>query len=82
MGTKETEEILRSQVTEVCHNYCLQVWKEALDATEVDSTSELRNLERVFYPLALREIALTTIGETSATTSVPQPIGKSADKAT
>ena len=50
MGTKEIEEILRSQVTEVCRNYCLLVWKEALDATGVDSSSELRNLERVFYP--------------------------------
>ena len=49
----------------------LQVWKEALDATKVDSASELRDLARVFFPLALREVAPITARGRSATTPDP-----------
>ena len=81
MGQKETEEILRSQVIEVYCGYCLQVWKEALYAAGVDFASKLRNHERVFYPLASREVAPTTTEETSVAASVPQPTRKPTDDA-
>ena len=51
----ETKVILRSQVTKVYGGYNLQVWAEALNATGVDFACELRNPEKVFFPLALRE---------------------------
>ena len=82
MGQKETEEILRSQVIEVYCGYCLQVWKEALDAARVDFACKLRNHERVFYPSTSREVAPATTGETSVAASVPQPTRKPIDDAT
>jgi len=48
---KETENILRAQVTGVC---CLQVWIEALNLARVSASSDLRKTENIFYPSALR----------------------------
>lgn len=61
VGVKETEKTLKAQVTEVCRSYYLQVWKEALNFAKVDATLKLRNLEKVFYPLALREVTCSII---------------------
>ena len=77
MGLKETEDILRSQVTEIYHGYCLQVWKEALDATGVNSASELRNPENVFYPMALRKVAPINTRGADDGASISKPDGKS-----
>ena len=76
MGVKETKETLRAQVTEVCRSYCLQVWKEALNLTKVDSAFELRNPKKVFYPLALREVTPSTIRVESTTPAALQPTEK------
>lgn len=62
---------MRAQVTEVCHGYCLQVWKEALNFAEVDATLKLRNPVKVLYLLALREITSSTTEETTAAVSLP-----------
>lgn len=56
MCQKETKEILRSQVTEVCHGYCLYVWAEALDATRVDFASELRNPKKIFFFFSILQL--------------------------
>ena len=47
------EEALRAKVSRVCRNYCLQVWNEALNQTEVESSSVLRKIESVYYPPAI-----------------------------
>jgi len=73
---KETEEILRAQVTEVCYDYCLQVWKEALDSVGMDDDSKLRKPKKVIYPPTMREVAPTTAGVIGAATSTPQPTEK------
>ena len=49
----EIEEALRAKVSRVCRNYCLQVWNEALNQTEVESSSVLRKIESVYYPPAI-----------------------------
>lgn len=54
VGMKETEKILRDQVTEVYRTYFLQVWKEALNSVGVDVAFELRNLEKVFLSSSLK----------------------------
>ena len=76
MGVKETKETLRAQVTEVCHGYCLQVWKEALNLAKADGAFELRNPKKVFYPLALREVTPSTTEVASTTPAAPQPTEK------
>lgn len=83
MCQKETKEILRSQVTEVCHGYCLYVWAEALDATRVDFASELRNPKKIFFSLSFsfEEDNQTTVGGASVATSATQSTKKSAAKA-
>ena len=65
-GQKETESHLKSQLFVVCRNFCLQTWVEALNATGVDPNSELRNLEKAFYPPAIRtRLALQSFVSTS-----------------
>ena len=54
LGQKETEAHLKSQITTVCRGFCLRTWIKALNAAGVDQSSELRNLEKMFYPLAIR----------------------------
>lgn len=51
---KETEAHLKSPITTVCRGFYLRTWIEALDAFEVDKSLELRNLEKVFYPPAIK----------------------------
>ena len=53
MGVAETEEALRAEVLEVCRNYCLQVWNEALNQARVEASSSLRRAESVYYPPAI-----------------------------
>ena len=53
-GQKETDAHLKSQLLVVCRSFCLQTRIEALNAAGVDSNSELRNLEKAFYPSAIK----------------------------
>ena len=55
----------------VCWGFCLQTWTEALDAAGVDPSSELRNLEKVFYYLAIR--AQVSTPSSSAINAPTQP---------
>ena len=51
LGQTETKAHLKAQLTIVCQGFCLQNWAEALNATGVDQSSELRNPKKVVYPL-------------------------------
>ena len=54
LGVAETKETLRAEVPAVCNIYCAQTQDEALNRAGVEASSELRKLERVFYPSAIR----------------------------
>ena len=54
VGVAKTENALRAEVPAVCHAYCAQTWEEALNRAGIDASSELRRLENIFFPLALR----------------------------
>ena len=58
-GQKKTKAHLKSQLPVVCCSFCLQTWIKALNATGVDLASKLRNLERAFYPLAIKACPAT-----------------------
>ena len=49
VGVKETEESIRTQITDVCQGYCPQVRIEALNQAGVDASSVLRRTENAFY---------------------------------
>ena len=53
----ETEKTLRVEVPMVCRIYCAQTWDEALNRAGIEASSELRRLEKVFYPEAIRTSA-------------------------
>ena len=75
-GQKKTEALAF-----VCRSFCLQTWIEALNATGVDLASKLRNLERAFYPPAIKACPATQPpGSTSGsapTSSTENPALKS-----
>ncbi|XP_065631069.1 uncharacterized protein LOC136068188 [Quercus suber] len=56
-GVAKTEATLRAQVPAVCRHYCSQTWHEALNQAGVDVSSDLRREDRVYYPIAIREVA-------------------------
>ena len=49
VGMVETEDALRAEVPVVCHAYCIQTWEEALNRAGIDSSSELRKPENIFF---------------------------------
>ena len=52
---KETEVCLTDELAGVCRDYCLKVWIEALNLTEVPAALEWRRAENVYYPPDLQE---------------------------
>ena len=46
---KETEVCLTDELAGVCRDYCLKVWTEALNLTEVPTALEWRRAENVYY---------------------------------
>ena len=46
----ETEETLRAEVPAVCQTYYTQTWDQALNRAGVETSSELRKPENIFYP--------------------------------
>ena len=50
----ETEDTLRTEVPAVCQAYYAQTWEEALNRVGVNTSSELRRPENVFFPPAIR----------------------------
>ena len=58
-GAKPNE-TLKAKVLEVCRNYCLQVWNEALNHARVKASSTLRRAKSVYYPPTIRAPASTS----------------------
>ena len=50
----EIEDTLRAEFPAVCHTYCAQTWEEALNRAGVEASSELRRLENIYFPPAIR----------------------------
>ena len=67
-GVAETQAFLKAQILGLYRLYCSQVWDEALKRAEVEASSDLRKVESVFYPPAIRE----TASASSETMSIPQ----------
>ena len=77
LGVAETQATLKSQVSGVCRLYYSQVWNEALKQTGVEASFDLWNVENVYYPLAIREIAPSN----SEARDVPEEAGAARPKA-
>nr|XP_023884923.1 uncharacterized protein LOC111997105 [Quercus suber] len=54
VGIAETEETFRAEVPVVCREYCALTWQKALDRAGVESSSELRKPENIYFPPAIR----------------------------
>ena len=64
MGVAETKTNLKAQVPGVCRLYCSQVWAEALNRAGVETSSELRRAENVYYPLQSEHLLLPVLKPT------------------
>ena len=58
LGIAETEETLRAEVPAVCRIYCAQIWNEALNRAKVEASFELRKIDNIYYPPAMRALDL------------------------
>ena len=47
-------ESLTAQLKDIARAFCLEVWGQALNAAGVSTESELRTLDKFYYPAALR----------------------------
>ena len=48
LGVKETEARLANELARVCRDFCLEVWTEASNLTEVPAALEWRKAENVY----------------------------------
>ena len=72
LGVVETEETLRAEVLAVCRIYYAQTWDEALNRARIETSSELRKPENVFYPSTIRASDLpSTQDEVASTVADP-----------
>ena len=55
-GVLEMEQRLAEEVAEVCRDYCSITWGADLNIAGVPADSELRKVERVFYPEHIRKV--------------------------
>ena len=65
-GVAETLVILKAQIPGVCRLYYSQVWNEALKQAGVEASFDLWKVEKVYYPLAIRETASVSSEAVSA----------------
>lgn len=56
LGVQEIEARLTNKLAEVCRDYCLEVWTNALNVAKVPVNSEWRKTENVYYPTDIREV--------------------------
>ena len=68
VGVAKIKDALRAEVPIVCRAYCAQTLEEALNRVGIDAFFELRRLENIFFPLAIR-----VPNQKKATLSVIQP---------
>nr|XP_023894771.1 uncharacterized protein LOC112006699 [Quercus suber] len=72
VGVAETEDTFRAEVLVVCREYCALTWQEALDRAGVESSSELRKPENIYFPPAIQASTPSTPqGEVSSTVAEP-----------
>ena len=72
LGVVETEETLKAEVPAMCRINYTQTWDEALNRVGVEASSELRKLENIYYPPAIRASDLpSTQGEAAFTVADP-----------
>nr|XP_023871766.1 neurofilament heavy polypeptide-like [Quercus suber] len=72
MGVVDTEDNFRAEVPAVCREYCARTWQEALDRAGVESSSELRRPENIYFPPAIRaSTPSTAVGEVSVIVAEP-----------
>ena len=55
-GVLKTKQRLAEEVAEVWRDYCSVTWDAAFNSARVPADSELRRVEKVFYPEHIREI--------------------------
>ena len=73
VGVADIEDALKAEVPAVCRAYCAQTWEEALNRVRIDTSSELRKLENVFFPPAIRAPGLT-LGQKEVAPPVTKPV--------
>ena len=73
VGVADIEDALKAEVPTVCRAYCAQTWEEALNRVRIDTSSELRKLENVFFPPAIRAPGLTP-GQKEVAPPVTKPV--------
>ena len=74
MGVAGIKKALRVEVSEVCRNYYLQVWNEALNQAGFKAFSVLKRAESVCYPPAIH--APSFASSKAETTSEVAELGK------
>ena len=50
--------IVKTEVPAVCRIYCAQIWNEALNRAKVEASFELRKIDNIYYPPAMRALDL------------------------
>ena len=79
VGVVKTEEALRAEVPVVCRAYCAQIWEEALNRAGIDTFSELRRPENVFFSSAIRAPSLAPSQKEVALPPPPQVVKPAED---
>ena len=55
-GVQETKVQLVDELAEVCKDYCKEVWLEALNLVGFFTTSEWREVRKLYYPYDICEV--------------------------
>ena len=72
VGIAKTEDALQAKVPVVYQTYCTQTWEEVPNRAEVEASSELRRLENIYFPSAIRASNLpSTQGEVASMVADP-----------
>ena len=74
LEAEETEARLFEELPEVCRDYCSISWAHALNAVGIPVDSDLRLLEKVFFPPEIREIPDDAAETSEQATVVPEAI--------
>ena len=81
VGMTEAVESLTTQLRDVAQAFCLEVWGQALNAVGVNTESELKALEKVYYPLTLllapNPLQPSADPSSAFTSSLAQPVSTS-----
>ena len=67
-GVEDTENRLAEEVVGVCRKYCAETWIEVLNSVGVPTDSELRKVEKIFFPEHIRKILVDLLS-----TALPLP---------